>query len=129
MEEPPMPPMEVIFQPSMAMVQATKIQPKTVIRKPQIWTTRIFIFDAPGESTSSLDVRRAPLTRVPDHPQSTGVLTETGTRPPAQPLVVGKVDRPLTVFLVLLRPDTNAAAPGYEYSALKRDNNNKKDNK
>lgn len=48
MEEPPMPPMAVIFQPSMAMVQATKIQPKMVIRKPQIWTTRIFIFDAPG---------------------------------------------------------------------------------
>lgn len=43
MEEPPMPPMEVIFQPSMAMVQAVKIQPRTVSRKAQIWTTRIFI--------------------------------------------------------------------------------------
>ncbi|KAK5847654.1 hypothetical protein PBY51_016764 [Eleginops maclovinus] len=27
----------------MAMVQATKIHPKTVIRNPQIWTTRTFI--------------------------------------------------------------------------------------
>uniref|UniRef100_G3PLJ6 Multidrug resistance-associated protein 4 n=1 Tax=Gasterosteus aculeatus aculeatus TaxID=481459 RepID=G3PLJ6_GASAC len=43
MEEPPIPPMALIFQPSMAMVQATKIQPNTVIRNPQIWTTRIFI--------------------------------------------------------------------------------------
>ncbi|KAA8578545.1 hypothetical protein FQN60_000146, partial [Etheostoma spectabile] len=41
--EPPMPPMVLIFQPSMAMVQATKIQPTTIIRKPQIWTTRICI--------------------------------------------------------------------------------------
>ena len=43
MDVPPMPPMEVIFQPSMAIVQATKIQPSTVIKNPQIWTTRIFI--------------------------------------------------------------------------------------
>lgn len=43
MEEPPIPPIEVIFQPSMAMVQAVKIQPRTVSRKAQIWTTRIFI--------------------------------------------------------------------------------------
>lgn len=41
--EPPMPPIDVTFQPSMAMVHATKIQPSTVIRKPQICITRIFI--------------------------------------------------------------------------------------
>lgn len=42
-EEPPEPPIELIFHPSMAIVQAIKIHPRTVIKKPQIWTTRIFI--------------------------------------------------------------------------------------
>lgn len=44
MAEPPIPPTEAIFQPSIAIVQATKIQPNTVIKNPQIWTTLIFIF-------------------------------------------------------------------------------------
>ena len=43
MLEPPSPPMVVIFQYSMAMVHATKIQPSAVKRKPKICTTRMFI--------------------------------------------------------------------------------------
>lgn len=45
MELPPCPPIEEIFQPSMAMEQETKIQPSTANRKPQICIARIFIFD------------------------------------------------------------------------------------
>lgn len=41
---PPCPPTEEIFQPSMAIEQATKIQPSIANRKPQICITRIFIF-------------------------------------------------------------------------------------